>query len=983
MALHRKRLLPLAAAYAGIALTAALLSCKPSAPANTASTKPATPESPDPSLQAHFHERIQPLLQHYCLECHNDKDKVADLSLQAYTTAADVIDHRDKWELISKYIRTQQMPPDLHPALTDTERTELSTWVDGQLYAYYKAHPDPGRITIRRLNKNEYDNTIRDLVGIDFQPSADFPQDDSGYGFDNIGDVLSLPPVLMEKYLAAADKILDEAIATEAPASTVRHISTSQAQIGFNARGDRGDGWAKLISLEEDDFATEQRLPAGDYIVRVKAFSEPTGGGLVGQGSDVPLKYDGPVPVTNLGIFVGDTFVQDLPIDAREDNPKIYEARIGIPAGKTRIAAAVRRNRGFVGGNDNETYMLNGRIGTQQPGIVYVKYLEIEGPLPQAIQRFPARTLKTTGSGLFTPQNAWTMQAAGSARASFTLPKEQDVILRAQVCAQQAGKEPVKMEFHAAGRTVASFDVLAPATLEPLPRQRLFDINLLKARPYVYEARVKLPTGPVDFDAAFVNPLQDPQNTNPNLRQRTLTLDYLEVVQTAEPLPPPPMPQPLTALFDQVKGKGGGAGGAAAERDKARTIVAALMYRAFRRPVQNAEVDRFMQLYDLAAKNGEPFASCVKLPLKAILVSPHFLFLGDISAATVSAQPAETKMHPVDEFTLASRLSYFLWSSAPDEELLTLASKNQLRANLKAQVTRMLASPKSQAFVSNFAGQWLQLRNLPNLAPDKTMFADFDDSLRRDMGRETELLFDAILHQNRSVMEFLTADYTFLNGRLARFYGITGVQGQDFQRVSLADTPRRGILTQASILTLTSNPTRTSPVKRGKFVLESLMGTPPPPPPPDVPKLEDQHTLTGSLRQQMEAHRANPVCASCHAQMDPIGFGLENFDAVGKWRDKDGSAAVDAAGALKTGEQFANAAELSQILAGKRKDDFVHCLTEKMLTYALGRGVEPFDRPAVEDIVHATESDDCRFDTLIQSITQSLPFQMERSPGEK
>jgi len=251
--------------------------------------------------------------------------------------------------------------------------------------------------------------------------------------------------------------------------------------------------------------------------------------------------------------------------------------------------------------------------------------------------------------------------------------------------------------------------------------------------------------------------------------------------------------------------------------------------------------------------------------------------------------------------------------------------------------------------------------------------------LRKAMQRETEMLFDHILHTNKSVLEFLTADYTFVNARLARFYGLDPVGGEEFRRVSLAGTHRRGVLTQGSILTLTSNPTRTSPVKRGKFVLETLLGTPPPPPPPNVPTLEaTAKPPTGTLRQQMELHRRDAICASCHAQMDPIGFGLENFDAIGKWRETDGSAKVDAAGRLKTGEEFKTAEELAEILVDHRRDDYLHCLTEKMLTYALGRGVEPFDRPAVEKIVSNLQADDCHMQTLVQQIVDSLPFQMQR-----
>jgi hypothetical protein len=292
----------------------------------------------------------------------------------------------------------------------------------------------------------------------------------------------------------------------------------------------------------------------------------------------------------------------------------------------------------------------------------------------------------------------------------------------------------------------------------------------------------------------------------------------------------------------------------------------------------------------------------------------------------------------------------------------------------------LLASPKSRAVVDNFATQWLETRSLDNAQPDKKLFAAFDGSLREAMQRETELLFEHVMRDDRSVFDFLRADYTFVNERLAKFYAIEGVAGEEFRRVSLVDTPRRGVLAHASVLTLTSNPTRTSPVKRGKWVLENLLGSPPPSPPPNIPELDDKsRQLTGSLRQQMEQHRKNPTCASCHARMDAIGFGLENFDAIGAWRERDGDAPIDSSGELASGDRFKGAVELIELLARKRGDDFRRCLAEKMLTYALGRGVEYYDRPAVEKIMAELRAHDDRFSALILAVAQSFPFQHRRA----
>jgi hypothetical protein len=338
----------------------------------------------------------------------------------------------------------------------------------------------------------------------------------------------------------------------------------------------------------------------------------------------------------------------------------------------------------------------------------------------------------------------------------------------------------------------------------------------------------------------------------------------------------------------------------------------------------------------------------------------------------------------VDEYALASRLSYFLWSSMPDEQLFDLAAHGKLRRNLDAQVTRMLKDPKSSAFVENFAGQWLQLRNLKLVAPDTKQFPAFDDSLRVAMQKETEMFFDSILHENRSVLDFISADYTFVNEKLGKLYGLKDVKGENFRKVSLNNPERGGLLSQASILTLTSNPTRTSPVKRGKWVLENLLGAPPPPPPPNVPELNESKdaVLTGTLRQRMEQHRSNPSCASCHARMDPIGFGLENFDAIGEWRQKDAGLQIDPSGTLVTGESFNGPSGLRAILLKQKRDEFIRCISEKVLTYALGRGLEYYDKCAVDQITKNLAKDHYRFSSLIAEVVKSVPFQMRRGEGD-
>ncbi|MEA2590801.1 MAG: hypothetical protein QOD62_632 [Actinomycetota bacterium] len=403
--------------------------------------------------------------------------------------------------------------------------------------------------------------------------------------------------------------------------------------------------------------------------------------------------------------------------------------------------------------------------------------------------------------------------------------------------------------------------------------------------------------------------------------------------------------------------------------DCARRVIARFAERAFRRPVSPDEVERVLQIYRLAHDRGESHERGVQLALSTVLASPRFLFL---------VEPEEAREdRPLTEFELASRLSYFLWSSMPDDELFREAREGTLRANLRRQVVRMLADPRSDEFVGNFAGQWLQLRKLDGVTPDKDLFAGFDDTLRRAMREETEQYLAYILRNNRSVLELLDSEYTFVNDALARHYGIEGVTGDRFRKVALADRRRGGVLTQASVLTLTSNPNRTSPVKRGQWILQQLLGTPPPPPPPDVAKLDEspQAADAASLRDRMEVHRTNPQCASCHQQMDPLGFALENYDAVGRWRTMDGQFRIDPSGELIGGRKFADVRELKQLLGSTTAKKFARTLIENMLTYGLGRGLEAYDYCTVEDIRRQLADNDYRIHNILFGIVESDAFQ--------
>ncbi|WP_180540802.1 DUF1592 domain-containing protein [Nevskia soli] len=419
---------------------------------------------------------------------------------------------------------------------------------------------------------------------------------------------------------------------------------------------------------------------------------------------------------------------------------------------------------------------------------------------------------------------------------------------------------------------------------------------------------------------------------------------------------------------------------AAQETPCARKILANLAHHAYRRPVTDADLKPLLAFYESGRKDGS-FDLGISMALRAMLVSPDFLFRVEHDPAN----SAPGSVHRISDIELASRLSFFLWSSIPDEELLSLAEKGKLKDPqvLSAQVDRMLADERSSAFSTNFTGQWLFLRNLTKVTPDPDLFPQFDQGLARDFKTETELFFDAILRENRPVTDLLSANFTYLNQRLARHYDIPNVYGAQFRRVSLTPEENRGgLLSQGSILTVTSYPNRTSVVQRGKWVLENLLGGGPPPPPPDIPALAE-HAKDGkqlTMRQQMEQHRANPTCAGCHSRMDPIGFSLENYNGIGQWRAKDGGSVIDTTGKLPDGTTFQGPAGLKTLLTTHYRDQFVTTFTEKLMTYALGRGVEYYDEPAIRSIIRDASAKNTTIPALIHSVVSNPQFQTRRTP---
>jgi mono/diheme cytochrome c family protein len=498
--------------------------------------------------------------------------------------------------------------------------------------------------------------------------------------------------------------------------------------------------------------------------------------------------------------------------------------------------------------------------------------------------------------------------------------------------------------------------------------------------------RVKVPVtaGMHDVTIGFIGnlPLMDSQRLQLFLRSSADNFDWsgrphIQVMTVSGPFSPtgPGQSESRREVFVCQPAKAAASG--AKEEACARQILSRLARRAYRRPITEAELAPLMQFYAEGRAKGS-FDAGIERGLERILASPLFVFRVEQDAAgAVAGRP-----YRVSDVELASRLSFFLWSSIPDEELLRVAEQKRLRtpAVLAQQVSRMLADPRADALVANFAGQWLQLRNIRSLQPNSDLFPDFDDNLRQAFRRETELLFGSIISEDRSVITLLNADYTFVNERLARHYGIPNVYGTQFRRVPVPDESRRGLLGQGSMLAVTSHAERTSPVLRGKWVLENLLGLPVPPPPGDVPPLAAQASdAPKTLRQQMEAHRVTPVCASCHKVMDPIGFALENFDAVGAWRTREPGGPIDATGQLADGTKIDGVNELRKAILA-RPELFVSTMTEKLMTYALGRGVEPFDRPVLRGIVRDAARDNYTFSALVRGIVQSAPFQMRVRP---
>ncbi len=804
-----------------------------------------------------FEDKILPILEDHCFSCHGEGEERGKVSFDTFGSIEELMAQTTLWDHALRNVRAGLMPPPRRKRPSEEEMNTLVEWIKRGPLKLDPANPDPGRVTLRRLNRIEYRNTVRDLTGYDFRTDEEFPADDTGYGFDNIGDVLSTSPMLLEKYMQAAETIV------------------------------------------------EKGMPLENRITPAK---------------DLPA-----------GIFRGE--------GAGHENAHRYHLSLYNPAD------------------------LTARVEIEHPGTYRV-------------------VLNATVHGSFSydPGRAkavWSVD--GETRLEEELIWANGRRLASNVEVKwQPGSHPLRL------------------TLEPLVGKDQQPPDLGDGPPFVN----------LDLNGITLEgPLEPEFAVHPPRYEKFFTRD---------------------AVPDDP-----------AEHDAyAAEIIRRFATRAFRRPVDDATVEK---LAALARESGASFERGIGRAIAAILASPRFLFRLE---HTLPEDDPQT--HPLlDEYSLATRLSYFLWSTMPDEELFSLAERGELRKNLSAQIGRMLKDGRSDEFVRNFAGQWLQTRDVEGISIDaraviardngterenrerfenfrrlnrqideaekagdpervaalrEEMSAlrarfrgqrrvEFSGSLRHAMRREAEMLFRHLLREDRSVLELIDNDSTFLNEELANHYGVPDVRGGDMRLVKLPpDSPRGGVITMGTVLAVTSNPTRTSPVKRGLFILDNILGTPPPPAPPDIPSLEESEKGADGeelpLHEALALHREKPLCSSCHNRMDPLGLALENFNALGTWRDVDrGQPLPSPAGQLITGEKFADVRELKRLLVNDRRIDYYRCITEKLLTYALGRGPQPSDTITVDAIVEQLEASGGKFSTLITGIIESAPFQKRQRPA--
>ena len=782
------------------------------------------------------------VLTKYCVTCHNERLKTGDLVLEKLDVTRPN-GNPEIWEKVILKVRSGAMPPTNAARPDRASLVGLASWLETSLDRAAAAEPNPGRPVVHRLNRAEYTNAVRDLLGIEIDGRALLPADDASYGFDNIAAVLTVTQELLERYLLAAKKI-------------------SRLAVGDPSIRANSETYKVPMALLQEDRMSE----------------------------DLPFGSRGGLAVRHV-----------FPVDGE------YEIRLKLHRNSINLAYAIR-------GLDEDN-LINVHVDGVRVRQFSIPALQSVGNplLGTRGQGYDANTMEQglavrvpvkAGSrvvGISLPRRHWYVEGVGVAR----LPAASDGFNSGVATSTKFGK--IELAVHTVEIT-GPFNGRAPT--DTLSRERIFTCL----------------------------PFSD------SLSTRGATVDKSPEREGDK------------------------------EEVCARAILSRLARRAYRRPPTTDDIAVLIAFYKEGRQEGT-FEDGVTRALERMLMSPYFL----MRKAQDPPTAAPGSVYRISDLELASRLSFFLWSSIPDDQLLDLAERGRLKepAVLEQEVRRMLRDPRFGSFVSNFFGQWLYLRNIDSHQPDQKIYPEFDENLGKAFKQETRFFLESQIREDRSVTELLTAAYTFLNERLARHYGVPNVYGSHFRRVSLPKGPRAGLLGHGSVLTVTSYPDRTSPVLRGKWLLENLLGAPPPPPPANVPPFpsNDGAVKPRSVRERMEQHRRNPACATCHSRIDPLGFALENFDGIGQYRTLDDGSPVDASGTLPDGTKFNGPAEFRQALLAQ-KDELNRSLAEKLLTYALGRGLEHYDMPSIRRITRETAAGDNRWSSLIMSIVKSVPFQM-------
>jgi mono/diheme cytochrome c family protein len=782
--------------------------------------RPSAEQAPSSTSASTARVELRPALDKYCVSCHNDRLKTANLTLQGGDVDL-VASHPDVWEKVARKLRTHEMPPPGRPRPDASTYTALATQLETTLDNASAAHPNPGRVAVHRLNRAEYTNAVRDLLGLEVDGRALLPDDSNQESFHNIASVLSVSPALLERYLLAASQV-------------------SRLAVGTAARAAMTDTYRVPKALVQDQ-RTRDDLPFGSQ-----------GGTVIRHNFPVDGEYTLKVLLRRQLYYYIIGMGDPHQIEIRLDGALLKRFDIGGEApGRGAAESFIGQN---LGDPEWEYYMQNADAG-----------LEVRVPVKAG---------------------------ARDVTVSF-----------------------VKQYYETTG-------ILRPA-----------ERGFARSVDELYHGHPAVDTILISGPYGAASPGDTPS------RRRVFT------------------------CYPKDRG---------VETACAKQILSSLARRAYRRPATEKDIERLLGFYEAGRAEGG-FEAGIQRGIERILAAPSFIF----RIEEEPAGKAPGTVYRLNDLALASRLSFFLWSSIPDEELLDLAIRGKLSdpPTLAKQVRRMFDDPRALALVDNFATQWLSLGKLAGIVPDVDAYPEFDENLREAMQQEHRLFMESQLRGDLSVTNLVTANYTFVNERLARHYGIPNIYGDHFRRVTFDDGRRGGLLGQAGILAVTSYPNRTSPVLRGKWILANLLGAPPPPPPADVPALKDagEEGQPRSIRERMDAHRTNPACAPCHARMDPLGFALENYDALGKWRTESDGVPVEVAARLPDGSRFEGPRGLRALLVS-HSDDFVRTFTERLLSYALGRVLESSDQPAIRQIAREAAARDNQWSALIMAIVRSTPF---------